>query len=251
MSNYTIENAVYMRDGQEIEFKYYTDISMSKKVAFVDAVVNTVVGDDYYYSMMRDMIFDFNLINFFSDIDTGIDFSNDNSYELLNDIDEFLSDTNAADIIKVNVNMDVLIGLNDSVDKAIEYKTGIHPSPIVDALASLLNTVEKKFSGIDMDSMAGMANVFNKLHGDITPEKMLDAYAKSDIFKKQHENVVEAQKKHDVAMDKVREDAKDNVQPVVESKPKAKRARKSTKRVTASKSDDKVDDSKTDSLALV
>lgn len=206
--NAMVMNDVYTRNGEEIEFNYYTDLPMSKKVAFVNAVADTVVGDNYYYPMLKDMIFDFHLVNFFSDIDMGIDY--DDVDRLLDEVETFLSETNAADVIKVNINIDVLMELVDSVDKAIEYKTGIHPSPIADALASLLDTVEKKFSGIDVNSMTGMAKVFGKLQGDITPEKMLEAYAKSDIFKKQHEDVVAAQEKRDAEMDVVRENVAKN-----------------------------------------
>ena len=199
-----IDTAMYVRNGKNIEFNYYTDLSVSKRIAFVNAVVDTVVGDDYYYPMLRDIMFDFQLVNFFTDVDTGIDFDDD-SGELIDEIDAFLSDGNLVDILKVSIDIDVLMELSDSVDKAIEYKTGIHPSPIEDAIASLLDTVERKFSGIDVDSMTGMAKVFGKLQGDITPEKMLEAYANSDIFKRQHDDVVDAQAKRDATMEKARE----------------------------------------------
>lgn len=208
--NAIVMNDVYTRNDEEIGFNYYTDLPMSKKISFVSAVADTVVGDDYYYPMLKDMVFDFHLINFFSDVDTGIDYNVDDSGELVDEIEQFLSETNVADILKISINFDVLTELVDSVDKAIEYKTGIHPSPIADGIASLLDTVEKKFAGIDVDSMTGMANVFKNMQGNITPEKMLEAYANSDIFKKQHAEVVENQKKRDEAMDKVRENAKKN-----------------------------------------
>lgn len=211
--NATIMNDVYTRNGEEIEVNFYTDLPMSKKIAFVSAVADTVVGDDYYYPMLKDMVFDFQLINFFSDVDTGIDYDEDDSGDLVDDIEQFLSETNVADVLKLGINLDVLTELVDSVDKAIEYKTGIHPSPIVDGIASILDTIEKKFAGIDMDGMNGMANVFSKLQGNITPEKMLEAYAKSDIFKKQHGEAVESQAKRDAAMDAVRENVKKNAAP--------------------------------------
>lgn len=213
--NAMIMNNVYTRNGNEIKFNYYTDLPMSKKIAFVSSVADTVVGDDYYYPMLKDMVFDFHLINFFSDVDTGIDYNEDDageddSGEIVDAIEQFLSETNVADVLKLSINFDVLTELVDSVNKAIEYKTGIHPSPIADGIASLLNTVEKKFAGIDVDSMTGMANVFSKLRGDITPEKMLEAYAKSDIFKKQHDEVVEKQAKRDATMKKVRQNVAKN-----------------------------------------
>lgn len=221
--NTLVMNDVYTRNGEEIEFNYYTDLPMSKKIALVNAVADTVVGDDYYYPMLKDMMFDFQLVNFFSDVDTGIDFDDD-SVELLDEIDEFLSETNAADVLKLNINFDVLTELVDSVDKAIEYKTGIHQSPIADGIASLLNTVEKKFAGIDVNSMTDMANVFKNMQGNITPEQMLEAYANSDIFKKQHEEVVEKQAKRDADADKVIANAKksDGTKPLTKRKSAAK-----------------------------
>lgn len=228
--NAMIMNDVYTRNGEEIEMNFYTNISISKKVAFVSAVIDTVVGDDYYYPMLKDMMFDFQLVNFFSDVDTDIDFDND-SAELLDEIEEFLSETNVADILKLNIDFDVLTELYDSVDKAIEYKTGIHPSPIADSIASLLDTVEKKFDGIDMDSMKDMANVFGKLQGNITPEKMLEAYAKSDVFKQQRDEVVEKQAKRDAAMEKVRE----NVAQATNDVKNGTKAKSPTKRKSAAK----------------
>lgn len=216
-----IMNGAYTCNDEEIEFNYYIDLPMSKKIAFVSAVADTVVGDDYYYPMLKDMVFDFHLINFFSDVDTGIDYDEDDSGELVDEIEQFLSETNAADILKVGINFNVLTELMDSVDKAIEYKTGIHPSPIADGIASILDTVEKKFAGIDVDSMTGMAKVFGKLQGDITPEKMLEAYANSDVFKQQRDQVVDKQAKRDVTMDKVRENVAKNNDAKTTAKEKA------------------------------
>lgn len=191
-----VETAPYMRNGEELEMIYRSDVPMSAKVAFVDSVVSIVIGDDYYYPMLKDMMFDFRLIQFFSNVEHGI--SDDDDDNAINSIESFLSETNAADVLKINIDLDVLFELTDAVNKAIEYKSGIHPSPIADGIASLLSVVEKKFSEFDMESMTGMAKTFAKLQGDITPDKMLEAYAKSDIFKKQHDDVIAAQEKRDV-----------------------------------------------------
>ncbi len=180
-------------NGVDIEFNYCYDIPMSQKIAFVDYVVNPVVGDDYYYPMIKDVLFDFRMIQFFTDIDTDVVEGDD----VIDQMVEFLESTNAADVVKVSVNFDVVQELYDAVDKAIEYKTGIHPSPIADGIASILDTIEQKFAGIDMDAMTGMAKVFGKLQGDITPDKMLEAYANSDVFKKMHEKVVKKQDERD------------------------------------------------------
>lgn len=193
----TTETAMYVDNGNAVEFNYYLDIPMSRKLAFVDSVVDPVVGDDYYYPMLKDVMFDFRMVQFFTDIDAGVVDGDD----AIDQIVDFLERTNAADIVKVGVNFDVVQELYDSVDKAIEYKTGIHPSPIADGIASLLDTIEQKFAGIDMDAMTGMAKVFGNMQGNITPDKMLEAYAKSDVFKKMHEDVVKKQDERDKKAD--------------------------------------------------
>lgn len=195
----------YINNGEEIEFSYYANPSMSKKFSFVRSVVDVVCGDDYYFPMIRNMIFDFYLIKFFSDI---VVYSEDK--DSIDYVEEFLANNNAATIIKLGMDSDVLQELYENVDKMIEYKTGIHPSPIENVISKILDTLEQKFANIDVDAMTGMANVFGKLQGDITPEKMLEAYAKSDVFKKQAKEVIANQKKREETMEKVRENAKKN-----------------------------------------
>ena len=182
-----------VRNGATTEFNYCYDIPMSQKIAFVNSVVNPVVGDDYYYPMIKDIMFEFRMIQFFTDIDTDVVDGDD----VIDQIVKFLESNDAADVVKVSVNFDVVQGLYDAVDKAIEYKTGIHPSPIADGIASILDTLEQKFAGIDMDAMTGMAKVFSKLQGNITPDKMLEAYANSDVFKKMHGDAVKRQDERD------------------------------------------------------
>lgn len=195
----------YINNGEEIEFSYYANPSMSKKFSFVRSVVDVVCGDDYYFPMIRNMIFDFYLIKFFSDI---VVYSEDK--DSIDYVEEFLANNNAATIIKLGMDSDVLQELYENVDKMIEYKTGIHPSPIENVISKILDTLEQKFANIDVDAMTSMANVFGKLQGDITPEKMLEAYAKSDVFKKQAKEVIANQKKREATMEKVRENAKKN-----------------------------------------
>ena len=210
----TTDVATYIDNGETVEFNYYFDVPMSRKIAFVNSVVDAVVGDNYYYPMLKDMMFDFRLIQLFSDIDTGVVNYGDSDEDVVDQIADFVERTNAADVLKVSISFDVVQMLYDSVDKMIEYKTGIHPSPIVDGIANLLDTVEKKFNDIDVDAMTGMAKVFGKLQGDITPDKMLDAYAKSDIFKKQHEDIVNKQNERDKKADERIAEAKKNMSVV-------------------------------------
>lgn len=238
-----IINDTYISNGEEIEFNYYASPSMSKKLSFVKSVVDTVCGDDYYYPMIKDMTFDFCLIEFFSDI-----IVDDDNEDTIDYVEEFLANNNAATVMKLGMDFDVVQELYDNVDKMIEYKTGIHPAPIADAISKVLDTLEQKFAGIDVDAMTGMANVFGKLQGDITPEKMLEAYAKSDVFKKQYDNVVKNQTVRDKKADKRVAEAKKNMSVVdgtnvSDDKPVTKKktsARKKTVKQT-DKSEDSVE----------
>ena len=188
---------VYMNGDVETEFSYYTNPSMGKKISFVTAVVGIVADDDYYYPMIRDMVFDFCLVNYFSNIDPIVTLDDNGTGETIDDVERFLESTNAATVMKLGMDFDIIQELSDCVDKAIEYKTGIHQSPIADGIASIFDTLEQKFADIDMDAMTGMAKVFGKLQGDITPDKMLEAYANSDVFKKMHGDAVKKQEKWD------------------------------------------------------
>lgn len=237
--NDKVINDTYISNGEEIEFNYYANPSMSKKLSFVKSVVDTVCSDDYYYPMIKDMTFDFCLIEFFSDIVVAADEDDTIDY-----VEEFLANNNAATVMKLGMDFDVIQELYENVDKMIEYKTGIHPSPIADGIAKILDTLEQKFSGIDVDAMSGMANVFGKLQGDITPEKMLEAYAKSDVFKKQAKEVVTNQKKRDAAMEKIRENVKKSSDfAVVDGKDEATAPKKTStrKKSVAKKTDDNVE----------
>ena len=193
MTTDTTMTGVYERNGEQIEFEYHLDIPMSQKIAFVDSVVNPIVGDGYYYPMIKDIMFDFRMIQFFTDIDTDVVDGDD----VIDQIVEFLKSNDAADVVRVSVNFHVIQELYEAVDKAIEYKTGIHPSPIADGIASILKMAEEKLFSIDVDSANAMAKVFGNMQGNITPDKMLEAYANSDVFKKMHGDAVKKQDERD------------------------------------------------------
>lgn len=195
-----VEVGVYHRGDEEIAFAYKNDMPIGMKVAFIDSVVDVVAGDDYYYPILKDLIFDFQLVNVLTDIEVDID-DGLNIMQQLNAVEEFMNGCDIADVLKINLDIDMLMELYDGVNRAIEYKTGIHPSPIADGIASILKVAEDKMRGFDMDSVSDLAGVFSKLQGDITPEKMLEAYANSDVFKKTAKDAVEKQEKRSKAFD--------------------------------------------------
>ena len=181
------KTGVYFYGDESYDFEFTTSLSASKKISFINSVVDTVVGNNYY-TVVRDMLFDFAIIHTFTDIDTTFV---KNSDSMINTIEEFLDETNIVDIVKVNMEVGLLEELNKSVDKAIEYRTGIHPSPLNDALASLLSTFERKVEEIDLGSAMSMAQKFAGMTGELTPESLINAYMNSDTHK---DNIVEIEK---------------------------------------------------------
>lgn len=176
-------------NGEETHnFNFYADLSVAKKMNFVDSVVGLLVDENHYNSVIRNLVFDFYVIDIFTDIDTANLVSSNN---FLDDVEKFLEDTNIVEIIKANTSPVLFAELNDAVNKSIQYLTGIHPSPLNDALASLLNTIESKVNEIDLDSMMTMAQKFASMTEDFTVENAVNTYMNSDIHKKNLADIIE------------------------------------------------------------
>lgn len=190
-----VKMSVYTRKTEDIEetyeFKFYTDLTVAQKLLFVNSVTNLVVDENNYNSIIRDLIFNFYVVDVFTDISTE-EFKQSPSF--LNSVEQFLEETNIVDIVKANTLPALFEELNKAVDKAIEYKTGIHPSYIGDSLASLIKTIEKKVNEIDLNDMMGMVQKFAGMTGELTPESIVNAYMNTDIHKNNVIEIEEAKK---------------------------------------------------------
>ena len=179
----------YIYNDEAHNFNFGTNLSIADKQKFVNSVVSLVVDEEYYNSILRDLIFDFYVVEYLTDIDTA---ELRESTSFVNDVEQFLEGTDIVEIVKANAFPTLFDELNDAIDKSIEYKTGIHPSPIADSLASLFSTLEKKVKEIDTDSMMKMAQKFASMTGKLTPESVVSAYINSDIHKKNLEEIAES-----------------------------------------------------------
>jgi hypothetical protein len=192
-----IMTGTYLHNDELHSFNFATNLSAYSKLIFVNSVADTLVDENRYDSIVRDLIFDFNIIRVFTDIDTSFVNIIDDEGNVINPIipiECFLEETNIVEIIKENMNIGLLDELNDAVNKTIEYRTGIRFNPLNDAIASLVNTIERKISEIDLDSVMEMANIFSGLTGDITPESIVNAYLSSDTHKKNMTEIEESKK---------------------------------------------------------
>lgn len=190
-----IKTGTYFYNDEAYNFEFATDLSAYRKMMFVNYVVNSIVDDDRYDFIVRDLVFDFGLISILTNIDTSFINQIDDEGNPINPIifiERFLEETNAVDIVKANMEIGLLEELNKAVDKSIEYRTGIHPSPLNEALASLVNTFEKKINGLDMDSMMVMAQKFAGMTDELNVDNLVKAYMNSDMHKVNLEEIAEA-----------------------------------------------------------
>lgn len=184
--NRIVKTGVYTKNGEENRFNFYTSLSTVDKIRFVNTVTSTLIGDNYY-SFIKNMIFDITIVHIFTDVDVSDIMSSDNA---LSEIENYLNDTNIVEIVKANVDFGVIEELNKGVDDNIEYRTGIHKNPISESLSHLLDTIENKVSVIDTEKMMEMAQIISGMSGELTVDKMIDAYSKSDLFKQNYANVM-------------------------------------------------------------
>lgn len=192
MNTNNTKTGVYFYNDESFDFGFVTSLSASEKISFINSIVDTVVSNNYY-TVIRDMLFDFAIIRTFTDIDTSFV---KNSDSMIDTIEQFLDETNIVEIVKANMEFGLFDELNNAVDKAIEFRTGIHPSPLNDALASLLSTLEKKVNEIDLGSAMSMAQKFASMTEELNMDNVVAAYMDSDTHKNNLVEIEEAKKQN-------------------------------------------------------
>jgi hypothetical protein len=207
-----MKTGAYIRGEESCAFNFYTDLTVARKLKFVNSVIELLIDNTHYNSVIRDLLFDFYVVDVMTDIDVS---DLKKSPNFLNDVEEFLYETNIVDIVKVNASTNLFDELNKAVDDSVEYLTGIHKNPINDSLSSLLSTLEKKINEVDLDSMMSMAQKFAGITGELTPESIMNAYMDSDIHKQNLVEIAEARSHRteiaenlDTAIKEVNEEAK-------------------------------------------
>jgi hypothetical protein len=167
-------------------------------MVFVKNVVNNIVGDDGYDYVIKDLIFDFSIIEVFTNIDTSfINMKDDDGDDIdpIIIIEHFLEETNVVDIVKANMEIGLLDELNHAVDLDIQYLTGIQHNPINESFANLLSTLEQKITEIDLDSMMVMAQKYANMTEEFTVENAIKEYMNSDIHKKNLKEIADVKDK--------------------------------------------------------
>ena len=190
-----MKNGVFTYNNESYNFEFKTSLSAYDKQIFVKTVVGNLVDDAGYDVVIKDLIFDFVIIEVFTNIDTSfINMEDDEGNDInpIIPIEHFLEETNVVDIVKENMETGLLDELNRAVDLDIQYLTGIHSNPINEAITSLISTIEKKIGEVDLDSMMSMAQKFAGMTEDFTLDNIVNAYMNSDIHKSNLAEIKEA-----------------------------------------------------------
>ena len=193
-----VKTGAYTYKNESIPFNFYTELRAVDKIKFINAVCDTLI-DTNYYSVIRDLVFDFQIVNVFTDVVVP---ELQDSPSPISIIEEFLDDTNIVEIVKANVDKKIIAELEKAVDENIEYRTGIHKNTLEDALTSLLHTVEQKINDVDTEGMMEMAMKLNSISDELTPERILQAYSETDMFKNRIYEKEQKRQNHDAAIKK-------------------------------------------------
>lgn len=176
---------------KEIDFKYRTELTLQQKVSFVNFVLGVIFDDDYCFSIIKNEVFDIALIYMFTDV---LKYDEDFTFSL-NNIDEMLNTTNVIEILKNEIDKDLIKDLNEVIDINIAYKTGVNVNSISTSFSSLLKTIENKVSDFDVDEFSNTLKKFGDITNGMSPDKIMELYTKTDAYKKNYKGTLSTKNK--------------------------------------------------------
>lgn len=176
---------------KEIDFKYRTELTLQQKVSFVNFVLGVIFDDDYCFSIIKNEVFDIALIYMFTDV---LKYEEDFTFSL-NNIEEMLNTTNVIEILKKEIDNDLIKDLNEVIDINIAYKTGVNVNSISTSFSSLLKTIENKVSDFDVDEFSNTLKKFGDITNGMSPDKIMELYTKTDAYKKNYKSTLSTKNK--------------------------------------------------------
>ena len=176
---------------KEIDFKYRTELTLQQKVSFVNFVLGVIFDDDYCFSIIKNEVFDIALIYMFTDV---LQYDEDFTFSL-NNIEEMLNTTNVIEILKNEIDKDLIKDLNEVIDINIAYKTGVNVNSISTSFSSLLKTIENKVSDFDVDEFSNTLKKFGDITNGMSPDKIMELYTKTDAYKKNYKGTLSTKNK--------------------------------------------------------
>ena len=93
-----IMSSTYFVNGQEKGFKFYTSLTSSQICKFVNFIAESIILGNYY-SHLKNIVFDYAIVKFMTDIDTA---EIDESESEIDAIEDFLNSTDIVKTVKNN-----------------------------------------------------------------------------------------------------------------------------------------------------
>lgn len=201
--NKNIKSGIYTKqdkgESTMIPFNFSTNLRAIDKIRFVNNVTNLIVADNFNI-IIKDMLFDYQIIDIFTDIDlTPLN----NAQDSISAIEDFLVDTNIVEIVVANMEDGLLDELKYCVNKNIDYQTGIHDNSLTELFSELIKTITKKIENININELVDFVSNVSKMTGEVTPDKLVEAYTKTDAFQKNQLNMQKEQKRHNKKLESV------------------------------------------------
>lgn len=171
------------RTGTKEEFHFSDNLTARQIYLFVSMVADNTVTDNLYVDPLKSLFFDYSIIAFFTDIDIESAVEGKTLLDSISIIEDILNNTNIVEIVKANM----IDGLWDKLEKAIndtiEYRTGVHKRNLEASLENLIQSIETKINEIDIGEFVDFAEKISSISDDLSPEKLVDAYEASGLFK--------------------------------------------------------------------
>lgn len=191
MSN--VKSGFFEYKEKKLPVTYYTDLSIQKKIDFVNNVCNLTVIGNMYYPFLKELIIRYAIIDVFTDIDVKDVMDLDPECEFgLEEMEELVNNTNLCDLVIVDMKDGLYDELYQAIEDNIEYKTGIHKNEISIALGKLLTTIDEKLYSVDTKEVNGIFEKLKKIAKNLTMDNMIEAYTKSDAFKNNQADIIKA-----------------------------------------------------------
>lgn len=177
-----IMSSTYFINGQEKSFNFYTSLTSSQICKFVNFIAESIILGNYY-SHLKNIVFDYAIVKFMTDIDTA---EIDDSESEIDAIEDFLNSTDIVKTVKNNCVNGFIEKLESTVNDNIEYRTGVHTYSIEKSLEKLVQKIIGQVESVDIDEIMSFAKAFSENANGITSDSIVESYINSDTYKEVH-----------------------------------------------------------------
>ena len=184
-----IKECFYTKVENEKEFEYAFNLvsnnfSLKRKIDFSNFVLSIVLADDMYNPLLKDVAINIGLIKYFTDVDINdviLDEESKLTLDGIFDFEKFQETCNLVEIIKITIDDTEYASLIDSLNKQIEFKTGIRntDNDISYSVCNLLKTLEEKIDSLNFEDVFDIGNKLASISDDLTVDKLVEAYGKT------------------------------------------------------------------------